>query len=254
VNDNKLTTKNKWESVWAGIQLPIVQKPSVDIQHQFKTYLPDSGNCSLIEIGCAPGGWMAYFNKHFGYDVSGVEYAEVAAAATKRNLEMLSIDSSVMIQDFLSDDCKLEKHDVVFSGGFIEHFKDVIPVIEKICNLSNNLVVTIVPNCYGLNGFISKAIRPAVYAEHNPIDVHFLRTMHENCGVKTLFCDHVGGAHIIMPATGRDFFKAHKNISRVLNGPARVANIASQALSKATGYTPRSQLLSETLLYIGEKA
>ena len=82
--DNTMTTKDKWEAVWAGIKLPTVTKPVYDIQNQLESYLPRTGARSLIEIGCAPGGWMAYFNNHFSYSVSGLEYAEAAAEATKK--------------------------------------------------------------------------------------------------------------------------------------------------------------------------
>ena len=86
---NTLTTKDKWEAEWAGMKLPAVSKPLYDVQRLLETHLPHSGTHSLIEIGCAPGRWMAYFNRHFGYRVAGLEYAETAAEATKQNMRML---------------------------------------------------------------------------------------------------------------------------------------------------------------------
>lgn len=43
---------------------------------------------------------MAYFNKNFGYSVSGIEYVEDAAATTKRNMEIQGIHADVLNLDF----------------------------------------------------------------------------------------------------------------------------------------------------------
>ncbi len=192
--DNALTTKDKWESVWAGAKLPTVTKPMYDIQKQLESYLPRTDTRSFIEIGCAPGGWMAYFNNHFAYSVSGLEYAEVAAEATKKNMAMLAIDAVVLVQDFFTFDCVRQKYDIVFTAGFIEHFRNGSSVVQQICALSRQYVVTIVPNLYGINGFISKTIRPKIYAEHNPIDVTTLDLMHRNCGMEPFSAAHMAGA------------------------------------------------------------
>ena len=253
MNNNALTTKNKWENVWIGVQLPVVKKPVYDVQKQLETYLPRTAGCSLIEIGCAPGGWMAYFHNHFGYRVSGIEYAELAAEATKKNMELLRVKAEVSVQDFFLFDCVQDNYDIVFSAGFIEHFRDVSLVMERICSLSRGYVVTIVPNLFGVNGFVSRTIRPRVYAEHNPIDAPTLDLLHTNCGMRTLFCDFVGGVRFIMPGAGNDFFKTHRYFARAVNAPVRVVNQIAQVLSRFAGYTPRSIWLSDILLYIGKK-
>lgn len=251
--DNALTTKDKWEDIWNGVKLPTVHKPVYDIQRQLETYLQHSGTHSLIEIGCAPGGWMAYFKKKFGYRVAGVEYAETAAEATRQNMRMLEIDAIVFVQDFFAFNCVQNKYDIVFSAGFIEHFRDASVVLERICALSGKYVITIVPNTFGINGFISKTIRPKVYAEHNPIDVPMLEVLHENCGLKTLFCNYVGGVRFIMPGAHNDFFKTHKLCARVVNIPVYVFNWLSEQLQKMGAYIPRNKLFSDGLLYIGVK-
>lgn len=251
--DNTLTTKDKWEAVWVGVKLPTVTKPVYDIQKQLESYLPRTGARSLIEIGCAPGGWMAYFNKHFGYSVSGLEYAEAAAEATKKNMAMLAIDAEVLVQDFFTFDYDRNKYDIVFSAGFIEHFRNVSSVVQRICALSRQYVVTIIPNVYGINGFISKTIRSKVYAEHNHIDVSTLDLVHRNCGMETLFCDYIGGVRFIMPGAHTAFFNKHKYCARTVNAPARACNRLSMEIGKLLCCTPRLRLLSDSLMYVGRK-
>ncbi len=80
--DDRLTTKKYWSQFWHGISLPIITRPSPDIQKVLDNILPKSKDISLVEIGCAPGGMMAYFYRHFGYSVAGIEYVDDAVALT----------------------------------------------------------------------------------------------------------------------------------------------------------------------------
>jgi 23S rRNA U2552 (ribose-2'-O)-methylase RlmE/FtsJ len=248
--DNRLTTKAKWEAVWAGTTLPVVRTPTHDIQKQLETHLPRGHGVSLIEIGCAPGGWMAYFSQHFGYCVTGLEYVETAAEVTTVNMRLLHIDARVLVKDFFALDCK---HDVVFSAGFVEHFREPSPVVEMLCSLSQQYVVTIVPNVRGVNGFISRTLRPSVYAEHYPIDVAMLDHMHARCGLKTLFCNYVGGARFIMPAAHHAFFRKHEWCAIALNAPFYVWNRLSNQVHRYGIPIPRTTLWSDSLLYVGKR-
>jgi len=250
--DNILTTKDKWEDVWGNVRLPYVTTPNYDIKKQLESRLPKTNQHSFIEIGCAPGGYMAWFNRTFGYKVSGIEYAEKAAAMTIKNMEVQGIDADVLVGDFFAHDFS-QKYDVVFSAGFIEHFRNMNPVVERICNLSKRFVVTIVPNIYGINGAISKTIRPGVYAEHNPIDVPTLELIHRNCGMKTLFCNYVGGLQCVLPGAQTAFFNKHKYCARAVNTPVHVLNRLSLEIGKLLCCTPRLRLLSTSLMYLGRK-
>ena len=129
--DNKLTTKKYWEHFWQGISLPVIRNPGHDMHKIISRSLPKSKEFSFIEIGCAPGGFMAYFNKYFGYSVSGIEYVAAAAAATRRNMEIQGIQAKVLNLDFFEAKIPESSYDVVFSGGFIEHFEDIGGTVNK---------------------------------------------------------------------------------------------------------------------------
>lgn len=251
--NNKLTSKDKWEAEWSGIKLPAIYKPVYDVKKLFRLYLPKSTNSTFIEIGCAPGKYMAYFNKNFGYKVCGLEYAEVAAEMTKKNLEMQEIDAEILVQDFFTYDCKQNKYDVVFSAGFIEHFTNTSSVVQRLCDLSGEYVVTIVPNLYGVNGFISKTIRPKVFAEHHLIDAKKLEQIHKEWDLETMFCNYVGGIRFIMPGEHTAFFKKHVNFARAVNIPVRLLNRLSMEIGRILHFTVRSKELSQNLMYIGKK-
>lgn len=251
--DDRLRTKDTWELFWKNVSLPYLVNPDYDFQYQLGFRLPKTDKFSLIEIGCAPAGYMAWFNTAFGYKVSGVEYAEIAAATAKKNLASQGVQGDIIVEDFFTWDSEPGKYDVVFSSGFIEHFRDVSPVMERLCRLSSRFVVTVVPNIYGVNGAIRKVFNPKGYAEHVPIDIPALEAIHAQCGMRTLFCDYVGGAQFIRPGANRQWIIEHRYCSRVLHAPVVAFNRLSLSLGRHLNYTLRSKMLSATLMYIGEK-
>jgi SAM-dependent methyltransferase len=207
---------------------------------------------TFLEIGCAPGGWMAYFNRRFGYSVAGIEYTIQGANLTSRNMEILEIDAQVIHADFLKHDWNGRQFDVVFSAGFIEHFRNPVDVIKTVSRLSRRYVVTLVPNVHGVNGLISKTIRPLVYAEHNPLRRRNLIEIHAPW-FRSLFSDYIGGMRFIMPAAQREFFARHRVLATVLNVPFRSFNAVSSALTRWEYLTPRNQNVTDSILYIGAR-
>ncbi len=253
--NNRLTTKQYWDPIWRGISLPIIASPGNDVGKKLEDILPKSNKTSFLEVGCSPGKWMAYFNKHFTYFVNGIEYIEEAVDLTKRNLELQKINANVLNLDFLKAEISPASYDVVFSDGFIEHFEDLEEVVGKICLLAKKYVITIVPNLYGLDGFIGKVTTPKVFSAHKRIDINLLRQLHEKAGLNTVFCNYVHGIELIMPAdTTRGFFSKNRKLAYVINLPFRTLNYISRKFSIYTNIYPRTKYLSSTLMYIGVKS
>ncbi len=250
---NKLTTQEYWKRSWVGIKLPNIARPKHDVYSILENNLPKSDKMSLIEIGCASGRWMAFFNKQFGYSVTGIEYVEELVAITKQNMEMQGIRSEVLNLDFFEAELTAASYDVVFSGGFIEHFEDLDTVVSRINMIAKRYVVTSIPNIYGLNGFAHKVIRPKVYYSHKRIDKYLLRSLHEKCGLNTLFCDYVGGLQLPMLSHSA-YFKGKKRFIRHINLPFRFLNLISRTISRYMHVYPRMRFMSTHLMYIGEKS
>src|SRR3989339_1052957 len=116
----RLTTKEYWGHIWGKKSLPSIASPPHDMKKMLEKLLPKSKEISLIEIGCAIGGWMAYFNKNFGYSVTGIEYVEHAADTTRENLKLQNIAAEIITEDFFEVELTPAGYDVVFSAGFIE--------------------------------------------------------------------------------------------------------------------------------------
>ena len=196
---------------------------------------------------------MAYFNKMFQYSVCGIEYVEDAANATRRNMELQGIQAEVLNEDFFNIEFDVGRYDIVFSGGFIEHFRDTYGVTGRIGAIAKGYVVTMVPNLFGINGQISKRIRPRVFHGHERINVELLRSAHEKCGLSTLFCDYVGGLQFIMPAEKNTFFDRNPRLAGMINLPFRAFNLISRTFGKHLHCCPRTRWLSTHLMYIGKK-
>ncbi len=248
---------NYWEDNWNDIPIPQEVK-SEDIHeiHQIiSKILPDPDNeLTLIEIGCAPGGWLAYFHNSFRCTVSGIDYATQACKKTIENLKLQNIPNNVLYADFF--EFEHEPYDVVFSSGFIEHFKEIMPVIEKtvsLCKPSSGLVICIIPSMQGVNRWISKTFRPDVAAGHFPINKEELREYHESCGVKTLYCDYAGSLHIFPPIEKNNFSKNNPSISAIINLPIRAWNRFISVVTKKMGIYPKWGFLTKSIIYIGRR-
>src|SRR5690348_6765120 len=105
VGAGSLTDTAFWESYWGRMALP----DAIDERRSFdralatglrKLVRADSGDA--LEVGCAPGRWLAFLAHEFGLRVSGIEYTPDGAAATRRNLELLGVQGADIRQaDFL---------------------------------------------------------------------------------------------------------------------------------------------------------
>jgi SAM-dependent methyltransferase len=167
-----LTDTAFWEGYWGRFSLP----DAVDERRSFDRALAsrlrivlDGVTGEAIEIGCAPGRWLAFLSSEFGLGVAGIEFTADGAAATRRNLELLGVrKANILEADFLVEPPS-PTYDVVVSLGFVEHFQDVTGIVsrhEKWLRPGGLLIIG-VPNFRGVHGWLQKALDPDVLARHN---------------------------------------------------------------------------------------
>lgn len=173
---NKLTTNKYWDACYeqSDLTMPIIintdrEMSFVEIDAYFKNNIPKNKHFKFIEIGCAPGGWMHYFHKNFGYNVEGIEYTSSGARLTENNLNMLDIEAAVYNEDLFDNKLVKDSYDVVFSAGFIEHFDNPALVIEKHVELlkKGGYLILKVPNFRGFNEFFQKITNNNLLNIHN---------------------------------------------------------------------------------------
>jgi len=172
MTDGRLTEEDFWNQYWSGLKLPALP----DTKHSFDRCLAeglglalDGHKGRLLEIGCAPGKWMAHAALNLGFAVSGIEYSRGGIEATRRNLSLLAVDMHELHEgDFFSippEPC----YNVVISLGFVEHFDDPAAVIERhaLWLKPGGRLVIGVPNFLGIYRYIQTILDPGLLEKHN---------------------------------------------------------------------------------------
>jgi len=202
MDKSQLTEKKYWEDCWDKIRLPAIVDPttkhvvSKEIIRIFQDYLPKK-KLSAVEIGGAPGQYIAYMKKFHGYDVSAIEYTEIGCRKIKENFEILGFDVDIYDRDFFDDLSDIPRFDVVFSIGFIEHFNDLDDVFQRHISLlkKGGILVLGVPNFRGLSEKVLSRTAPDMLSRHNlkAMDIDNWDTLENKFGLKPLFKGYIGG-------------------------------------------------------------
>lgn len=198
------STEEFWSSQYRGGSLILRLKGFLravpyyhfELRRLLRESVPFSEGKRLIEIGCAPGGYLVLLNKWFGVEVAGVEYSEPGCRQTERTFVQAGIEGEVIHADFF-DAAFLKKHaarfDYVFSKGFIEHFDDVEGTVNAHFRLvkKGGYVICQVPNLQGLNRLLTEK---RVLAIHNLgiMSLPAMRKLFRKHG-RILFLGYCGG-------------------------------------------------------------
>ena len=187
-----LTDQSYWDDYWNSLSLPreCTRQPRSFYQNAildvFDRHLPTNPSLSIAEVGGAPGQYLAYMHKHFGYRVTCVDFSATGCQKTTENFRLLGIPGDVIQADIFADDATLPLFDVVYSLGLIEHFADRTPIVERHVSLlkPGGYLVLGVPNFRGVNGWFMRSLGPDVYAAHDieAMDLRGWRTFEERPG------------------------------------------------------------------------
>jgi SAM-dependent methyltransferase len=246
----KLTTEKYWEGVWTGAALPSIirHERNYALSRIHKILQRYVAKGTFLEVGCAPGSWMAYFSRRFGCKVYGIEYSQVGYLATLQNLKILGVPAKVEKADFFRIKTS-EKYSTVFSYGFVEHFddKESIEAIRKKISLTapNGKVITIVPNLHGFNGLLQKSFDRAAFKAHNPrvMTLEWLRDCHKNLGLDIEYAGYIG---VYNPFIIKSNSASYRSIAKTIAG----------MMAKAAAIIPKieTRFLSPYIMIIGRKS
>ena len=168
----ELTEVEFWDDYWANCKLPNV----VDYNFSFerclaaalKETLPNVQG-EVLEIGCAPGKWLAFMATEFKLKPNGIEYSEAGMQATTKNFQLLGLTSGrIQTGDFFQI-VPDRQFDVVMSFGFIEHFSDVDAVVSRHLQWlkPGGTLILGVPNFRGVYYFLQKLLDKGILEKHN---------------------------------------------------------------------------------------
>ena len=94
----------------------------------------------VCDWGCANGDGTDYFMRALGWDMTGVDFSDVAIHEAKRRYPAIDF----RCEDWLTQ-APCDVFDVVFSSNTLEHFTDPWGVFEKICCFASKFIVLLLP-------------------------------------------------------------------------------------------------------------
>ncbi len=202
---DRLADQGYWDDYWGRVGLPLEIKRSpktsgsiAAILDVLETYLPRHPGMSALEVGGAPGQYLAWLSKTFGYTCHVLDYSPVGCEKARRNFEALGIPLGLFEGDLFVDSTEsIGSFDLVYSLGLIEHFDDFGEAIRRHARLASpgGWVVIGCPNLRGINRVLMRGLRPNALATHNldAMDVGRWRAPAEGAGLGSVFSGYVGG-------------------------------------------------------------
>ncbi|UCE78170.1 MAG: class I SAM-dependent methyltransferase [Nitrospiraceae bacterium] len=204
MENSELAEKGYWEGRWARVRLPaeVVREASsfltMELIDIFDAYLPKKEGISIMEIGGAPGQFLAFFAKDFRYAPYAIDYSEIGCTKLRENFDLLKIKAAVYNRDLFTGDLSdLPRFDIVYSLGFIEHYQDLDLVVSKHLELlkEDGILMIGVPNYSGISGPVLRRLAPEMMSKHNPaaMDQNAWGTFEKKFRLRTIFKGYVGG-------------------------------------------------------------
>jgi SAM-dependent methyltransferase len=215
-------------------------------------YLTTTGK--VLEVGCAPGGYLLKLYKQFGLDPYGVDYEIGGVEETRRNFQQNGLDPArILHTDFFAAEFQ-EKYrasfDIVFSTGFIEHFPDPARVVQLHANLlkPGGQLVVMIPALHGLNYLIERVLNVEVLRVHNT-EIMTKNTFANLFSLQPAYCDHYGSFDWHLFYAPRNTWR--DSIFRQIDRTQPLVNLLSRLLLRGTPPTSALRhLLCPGLLFI----
>ncbi len=198
----QLTEVAEWDAYWSQVRLPAEIRPGSSrhgdaILGVVEKYLPRQERLKILEIGGAPGQYLAYMHKHFHYDISSLDYSRRGNELTEANFRLLGIPGRVFQKDLFGDISDLPQFDIVYSLGFIEHFADLDAVIGRHLALlrPGGLLLIGSPSFLGINRWILRRLDPGKLETHNlrSMDIDGWSAFEEKYDLQAVYKGYVGG-------------------------------------------------------------
>ncbi|MBP7688052.1 MAG: class I SAM-dependent methyltransferase [Thermoflexales bacterium] len=226
---DQLTDPGFWDNYWQNVS----GWQNIDLRHSydrafdaaFRRWLTPDPQQKLLEIGCAPGRWLIYFHRQFGYQVSGCDSAPQAVDVTRANLQQAQVPGEVLLADLMDASLPVAAYDIVMSLGVIEHFADPWPAIEQHVRLikPGGTLLLEMPNYTGLNAWWLKRGGLHLLDVHNTsiMRLSFLQDVAARFNLTPRFTGLIGGYEPgLWDSTGRS--GVVRNVIRAANLLRRV--------------------------------
>jgi SAM-dependent methyltransferase len=189
--NTNLIQSEQWDAAWGATRPPRPLRPwrnylSWMFAQVFKSNIPQGAR--ILEVGCGGSKWLPYFAKTFGAEVWGLDWSPNGVASARAALRAVGEDGKIVLGDlFTTTDVPCGYFDVVWSGGFIEHFTNTsaaIKAISRFAKPDGGLVITEVPNMGGFLGRLHQRAHPDFYAQHVVLSPELMDSLHREAGLQ----------------------------------------------------------------------
>jgi SAM-dependent methyltransferase len=221
----------------------------------YPRYLPAERGLRVVEIGSAPGKHLIRLRDAFGWEPFGIERSPAGAEVNRERFAAAGIDTGNVIEGDIFDDAVTGplagSFDIVVSRGFIEHFPDPSPVIDRHLALlapGGTLVVSI-PNMRGLNYLQALIFNRAIIPLHNReiMQLDAFRRIFAGRPLEPLFTGYYGtcNAGLFIHAAG----PGTRALRTAADAAQTLLNLLMRLMLRDRGL--ETPMLSPNLLFIG---
>jgi SAM-dependent methyltransferase len=169
-----MTSTHDWDDYWDGTVLPKEMKRGRSritdaILEVIATAMPTRDNPSVLELGGAPGAYLAYFAREQGCKVTIIDSSPHGCELARENFEMLELSCDVIEADLFDAKELHGKFDVVYSLGLIEHFEDYVALIDAHASFlrPDGILILGCPNYSGIFETPLKWLRPKMMKQND---------------------------------------------------------------------------------------
>lgn len=200
------TRKAYWEQYWTEHPRSLPDRITVDtskysqsLYSVFRRFLKPGTPTSIVEIGGAPGLFLASLTKlHDQLSLAVIDYSDKGVAETLRLSHKFSLTIDVHQADFYSGDLSgLAKYDVAYSLGVAEHYADIDLSVQRHldCVVDGGLVIIGLPVFLGINEWLVDRLAPRNKATwySSVMDNRSWSHLHKRDDIEILADEYVGG-------------------------------------------------------------
>jgi SAM-dependent methyltransferase len=190
-----LTDQKYWDAVWTYVSDEQPVLPTHDDRDSYRGQLLQrftrhlSFGKRFLEIGAGGSSWPADVAARFGADAWGIDFSPGGLAISAACARREGVTVSLVEGDFFDPSLlPAGTFDVIYSGGFVEHFPEAQPLMSRIAALlaPGGVVITAVPNLDGVNGLLQRLVDPDCYGRHIVFTPASLDAAHALGGLRPL--------------------------------------------------------------------
>lgn len=228
------------------------------VMELFERYGDLSTGSRVLEVGCGCSPWLPYLARQKGCSVVGIDVERFAAELARANLAGAGARGEILCRDAFDlrqNQDLLEKFNLVYSMGVIEHYQDAV---ERLAVLAKYLqdggrILTMVPNLQGVNWLLQRLASRERLEMHVIYDRERLSRAHERAGLETIAAGYIGFYDGYLTAVTESTGKLKRRLHRWLCWGSSMLSEAWLRTGRGRA-APELPWIAPFVFYVGRRA